>query len=70
MAAKTYRTIQNDTFDTIAYRICGDEMQCVKIMEANPDYMDVLLFPAGVELNLPELKKRPRVADLPPWMRK
>ncbi len=64
---KTYRTIQGDTFDSIAWRLCGDEHQCRQIMEANPDYMDFVIFPAGVELAIPALARKTAKVDLPPW---
>lgn len=69
MAAKTYTTLMGDTFDTIAYRLCGDEHQCRQIMEANPDYMDVVIFPAGLELAIPALARKTAKVDLPPWHR-
>lgn len=65
--AKIYRTIQGDTFDAIAYRLWKNEHLCHELMAANPDYMDVILFPAGVELLVPEVKIEPKKADLPPW---
>lgn len=67
--SKIYRTIQNDTFDAVAFRIYGDEHLCSMLMNANPDYMDVLLFEPGIELNLPDYSPKPKEADLPPWMR-
>lgn len=64
---KTYRTTQNDTFDTVAFRFYGDEHLCSMLMNANPDYMDVLLFDPGIELKLPDYVVPPRKSDLPPW---
>lgn len=67
MADKTYRTIQNDTFDSIAFRLWGDEHLCSLLMQANPEYMDVLLFEPGVVLTVPEYAVAPKMSDLPPW---
>lgn len=67
MADKTCRTIQNDTFDTVAFRVYGDEHLCSLLMNANPDYMDVLLFDPGVELKLPDYTPKPGEEELPPW---
>lgn len=64
---KFYRTIQGDTFDAIAFRLWKDEHLCRLLMHANPDYMDVLIFPAGIELNVPDFTPQPKKADLPPW---
>lgn len=65
--AKIYRTIQNDSFDLIAYRLWDNEHLCHKLMAANPDYMDVLLFEPGIELTVPEIELPAPKADLPPW---
>lgn len=65
---KKYRAIRNDTFDTMAFRVYGDEHLCSMLMNANPDYMDVLLFEPGVELNIPDYEIKPLAKkDLPPW---
>lgn len=69
MAAKKYRALQGDAFDAIAYREYGSEHLCHELMAANVDYMDALIFEAGVELNLPELAKPAKVAELPPWQK-
>lgn len=65
--ANTYRTVQRDTFDAIAYRLWKNEYLAKELMAANPDYMDVLLFEPGIELIVPDVKIEPKKADLPPW---
>lgn len=68
MEAKIYRAIQNDSFDAIAFRLWGDERYMKKIMDANPDYMDVLLFEPGVALKIPDFSPPAKIpANLPPW---
>lgn len=70
MAAKKYRTIQRDSFDAIAYRLWGNEHYMGKIMDANPEYMDVLFFEAGIILNIPAFMPPPTIpGGLPPWYR-
>ena len=70
MAGK-YRTIQGDAWDAIAYRLWGKEHLMHIIMAANPAHMDVLIFPAGVELIVPDLPTTvtTTTAELPPWIR-
>lgn len=69
MAAKTYRTIQDDAFDAIAYRLWGDERLARELIQVNPEHADVLLFEAGVVLTVPDVHIRARAAtNLPPWM--
>jgi phage tail protein X len=69
MARSTYRTIQNDAWDAIAYRLWGDERFAADIMAANPGLADTLVFEAGVTLILPDvdLSARP-LKNLPPWV--
>lgn len=68
----TYRTIQGDSFDSIAFRLFGSEILAAALWQANPDYGDVLIFPAGVTLRIPELaQSQTRTShkmELPPWM--
>lgn len=65
--AKTYRTIQRDAFDAIAYRKWQDSHLGCKIMAENVEYMDVLFFDPGVELKLPEISQKKKTGKLPPW---
>lgn len=68
MAANVYRTVQDDSFDAIAYRLWGDEHLAGKLIAANPDHADVLLFGPGVELVVPRVQRiASSSANLPPW---
>ena len=63
---KQYSTKQNDTFDKIAYELYGDENIASYIIDANPEYADVIIFSAGVGLRLPKLE-RVETSTLPKW---
>ena len=63
---KPYSTKQNDTFDKVAYELYGDEDVASYIIEANPEYADVIIFGTGVELKLPKLE-RVESSTLPKW---
>lgn len=52
----TYTTIQGDTWDGIAYKLYSDEGYMKQLIEANLDYADILIFPAGIELSCPDLE--------------
>lgn len=68
MPIDTYRTVQGDSFDAVAYRLWEDERLAAALIAANPDYADVLLFEAGVTLNIPNVEPLPRrVTALPGW---
>lgn len=67
---KTYTTIQGQTWDQIAYEIFGDEYMCDKLMELNRDKINIFVFPAGVNLLLPDREsalKRTVSSDYPTW---
>jgi len=68
--AGNYRTIQGDAWDAIAFRLWGTEHLMHILMAANPLHMDVLIFPAGVELVVPDLPATATTttAELPPWI--
>lgn len=50
----TYTTISGDTWDKIAKKVYGDDHAFEKIMEQNGDYIDVLIFGAGIKLSIPD----------------
>lgn len=67
---KTYRTVQGDMWDSIAYRELGSEAYTDKLMRLNQQYREIYIFPAGIELLLPEVEQAARPAEnLPPWKR-
>lgn len=65
---KTYITIQGDMWDTVAKKLYGDEATLNVLLGANQRYADIVVFPAGVELNVPEYTA-PVTSMLPPWRR-
>lgn len=67
---RIYRTIQGDTWDLIAfkvYRELGGESLCDKLISANTKYINMVIFPAGCELVIPDIDI-PTVNTLPPWI--
>ena len=67
-----YVTEQGDMWDAIAYKVYGDENKIATLVEANPKYRDIFVFPAGVELTVPEIADEEKAevsADVPIWRR-
>mgnify|MGYP002855566330 CR=1 FL=1 len=67
---RTYRTIQGDTWDIIAYREyknIGAERLLHCLIDANPEHVGTVIFPAGVVLNVPDIDI-PKSDTLPPWV--
>lgn len=68
MSKSSYTTTQGDSWDTIAFKIWGQERMMHHLLRSNPEYFDVLIFPAGVLLNVPDLQVPKEKLELPPWM--
>lgn len=64
----TYTTVSGDIWDDIAYRKLGGERYTSLLMESNTQYLDIVVFPAGVVLALPEINT-PIPENVPPWRR-
>lgn len=64
--AGTYKTIQGDTWDLIAYKLFGSEKYMKNLIEANWPLLDVLIFPSGIELTVPDHPEE-QDDDLPFW---
>lgn len=52
---KKYTTVQGDMWDSIAYAQLGNADYADKLMNANLQYREYYIFPAGIVLNLPEI---------------
>ncbi len=68
LGTNLYRTIQDDTFDAAAYRIWGRESMTRGLIDANPEYVDVVFFPAGVDLTVPDVEAPVSAEVLPGWV--
>ncbi len=63
-----YETVQGDTFDSIAFAFYTDEKMASVIMDANPAYVDTLIFDAEVELLIPIIEEGEETpGTAPPW---
>lgn len=65
---KTYRTITGDTWDGIAYKTLGNCFYMDLLIKENIEHSQIFIFPAGIELVIPEVEIEPS-AKLPPWKR-
>lgn len=50
----TYTTTQGDMWDLIAKRLYNGEASLNVLLEANQQYADIVVFPAGIVLEVPE----------------
>ena len=65
----TQIALQGDTFDSLAYRLYGEERMSHYLREYNRGYSDVVMFDGGEELIVPLLTKTESTDTLPPWRR-
>ena len=65
--SKTYKTIQGDMWDSIAYSQMGDEKYTDILINANSKYRNTYIFSSGEELVIPDVPTRYDFNDLPPW---
>jgi phage tail protein X len=69
--AGTYQTKLGDTFDSIAFALLGDEKYTRELMEANPEYLDVVIFSGGIDITIPDIRNSNTAAGkAPPWRSK
>ena len=71
MATKYYKytTKEGDTFNIITLNFYDEEKMATTIIEANPDYSDVIIFDADVELIIPIVEDVDGIETTPPWRR-
>lgn len=67
--ANIHTTVKGDMFDTLALQYYDEEKLASLIMQANPDYCDVLIFDEGIELIIPDAPATALPETLPPWRR-
>ncbi|WP_031475111.1 tail protein X [Agathobaculum desmolans] len=63
---KTYTTVQGDMWDSIAFRQMGSVDYMDQLINANLKYHAYYIFPAGIELIIPDIVI-PVSEYLPPW---
>lgn len=50
---RIYTAVNGDTWDSISYKIYGDEFVFEQVLAANPDLQDYIAFDGGEKVNLP-----------------
>ncbi len=63
---KTYITTQGDMWDSIAYKVYGNEKYAGVLMRSNVELLGIFIFGAGTVLNVPELGMEEET-EQPPW---
>lgn len=63
-----YYTKEDDTWDVIAFKVYGDEMLYIDLMQANSKLIDIAIFPANIPIICPDVKPS-IIKNLPPWKR-
>lgn len=63
---RDYTTIQGDMWDGIARKVYGHERHMNVLLDANPEYRDIWVFPSDIILKCPEVSAV-KPSRLPPW---
>ncbi len=64
----SYKTIQGDTWDLIAYKLWGSEYLLPLLLEANPKHRHTLFFSGDVVLNVPVIDTAIYNERVPSWL--
>lgn len=64
--AETYTTTQGDMWDSISYKVYGDEKYMGFLMQNNLELLDIFIFGAGAVISVPELESE-KESDMPSW---
>lgn len=65
---RLYQTTQGDFWDSIARQLYGIRSEVLMhiLIDANPQYRNVAIFPANCELIIPDVSREAKVT-WPPW---
>ena len=63
----TIRTKSGENFDSICYKQYGSSKYLPDLMSANPQHLETFIFPAGIELTVPEIEVEKAKTNLPSW---
>ncbi|MEM4618914.1 MAG: tail protein X [Desulfurococcaceae archaeon] len=65
-----YITQDGDRWDTISEKVYGDPYLYPLLLLFNPQYQDITIFPAGIELIVPIVEEEtPEEEVAPPWQK-
>lgn len=65
----TYTTKTGDMFDMLALKYYDEEKMAHHIIQANPDYADVVIFDGGIVLKIPVIEEPESTETKAPWRR-
>nr|DAX71419.1 MAG TPA: baseplate wedge protein [Caudoviricetes sp.] len=68
---KVYRTVSEDTWDLISYKVYGSEGYFHDLIRSNLRLIDIAIFDANIPVIIPEIADEENDSDerLPPWKR-
>lgn len=67
MQEQVYKTEAGDTWDLIAFKLFGNENLMKELLEENIELSEIVIFPAGVELSISEIKEDKK-RGVAPWL--
>ena len=64
-----YTTKQGDEWDKIAFDQLGSEHLVDRLITANSEYQNVVVFAAGIKLKIPQVEISAQIFGPAPWRR-
>ena len=62
----SYITVQGDTWDVVSLKNYNSELYVADLIKTNSKYRELIFFPAGLVLNIPDVVETVNI-NLPPW---
>ena len=62
----SYITVQGDTWDVVSLKNYNSELYVADLIKENSKYRELIFFPAGLVLNIPDVVETVNI-NLPPW---
>ncbi|MGG1442168.1 tail protein X [Brevibacillus laterosporus] len=66
---RNYITSQGDMWDAISWNLLGSEYYMDLLIAANPEHKEMVIFPANIQLIIPDVDTSQIPEHLPPWKR-
>ncbi len=66
---KTYKPVFGEMWDSIAYKLYGDEKKATDIIAVNPRLADYIMFNGNETIFLPDNVETVDTSTLAPWRR-
>lgn len=64
-----YTTVSGDTWDIISNKNYGSTKYIKELIRANLNYINTVIFSAGIQISIPVIEIKDTPLEKPPWRR-